>query len=187
MNPHVRNEAGHVRSLDAGSPGDSHDCCAVRRFSVSPVLEGRRTMSVGRRWVRRLALLLAAGMVVQVPALVGVRVSGASAATGTYQATLSIDSHCVATVTATYTNPKPQSLQLSVNDLTTSQTNGPANKPVSGNPGTVSESFQMQLNLLPLGATNHNFNAVVWFYTGSSSYQRYTNSVNAPCYWGRMV
>jgi hypothetical protein len=93
----------------------------------------------------------------------------------------------VATVTATYTNPKPQSLQLSVNDLTTSQTNGPVNKPVSGNPGTVSESFQMQLNLLPLGATNHDFNAVVWFYSGNSSYQRYTNSVNAPCYWGRMV
>ena len=115
-------------------------------------------------------------------------VSGASAANASYSATLSIDpSNCVATVTATYTNPKPQSLQLSVNDLTTSQTNGPVNKPVSGNPGTVSESFQMQLNLLPLGATNHDFNAVVWFYSGNSSYQRYTNSVNAPCYWGRMV
>jgi hypothetical protein len=29
-------------------------------------------MSVGRQWVRRLGLLLAAGMVVQAPALVGV-------------------------------------------------------------------------------------------------------------------
>ena len=187
MNPHLRNEARHVRSLDAGSPGDSHDCCAVRRFLVSLALEGRGTMSAGRQWVRWLGLLLAAGMVAQVPGLGGIGVSGASAATGTYQATLSIDSHCVATVTATYTNPKPQSLQLSVNDLTTSQTNGPVNKPVSGNPGTVSESFQMQLNLLPLGATNHDFNAIVWFYTGSSAYQRYTNSVNAPCYWGQLV
>jgi hypothetical protein len=93
-----------------------------------------------------LGLLLAAGMVVQVPGLVGVGVSGVSAAIGTYQATLSIDSPCVATVTATYTNPKPQSLQFSVNDLTTSQTNGPVNASVSGNPGTVSQSFQMQLN-----------------------------------------
>jgi len=134
-----------------------------------------------------LGLLLAASMVVQVPGLVGVGVNGASAATGTYQVTLSIDSHCVATVTATYTNPKPQSLQFSVNDLTTSQTNGPVTEPVSGNPGTVSQSFQMQLNLLPLGATNHDFNAIVWFYSGNSSYQRYTNSVNAPCYWGRLV
>jgi hypothetical protein len=144
-------------------------------------------MSVGRQWMRRLALLLAAGMVVQVPGLVGIGVSGASAATGTYQATLSIDSHCVATITATYTNPKPQSLQFSVNDLTSGQTDGPVNEPVSGNPGTVRQSFQMQLNLLPLSATDHSFNAIVWFYSGSSSYQRYTNSVNAPCYWGRLV
>ena len=114
--------------------------------------------------------------------------SGASAATRTYQATLSIDnSTCVATVTATYTNPKPQSLQFNVNDLTSGQTDGPVNEPVSGNPGTVSQTFQIQLDLLPLGVTNHDFNAIVWFYSGSSSYQRYTNSVNAPCYWGRIV
>ena len=144
-------------------------------------------MSVGRQWVRRLGLLLAAGMMVQVPGLVGVGVSGANAATGTYQATLSIDSNCVATVTATYTNPKPQSLQFNVNDLTSGQTDGPVNEPVSGNPGTVSQSFQMQLNLLPLGATNHDFNAIVWFYSGNSSSQLYTNSVNAPCYLGRLV
>ena len=144
-------------------------------------------MSVGRQWVRRLALLLAAGLVVQVPGLVGVGVSGASAATGTYQATLSIDSNCVATVTATYTNPKPLSLAFYVNDLTTGQTDGPANAPVSGNPGTLSQSFQMQLNLLPLSATDHSFNAIVWFYSGSSSVQRYTNSVDAPCYWGRLL
>ena len=38
-------------------------------------------MNVGRQWVRRLALLLAAGVVVvQVPALVGIGLSGASAA-----------------------------------------------------------------------------------------------------------
>jgi hypothetical protein len=151
---------GHTGTVgDAVNPATTIVQCAG--LFVSPALEGRGIMSVGRQWVRRLALLLAACMVVQVPALVGVRVNEASAATGTYQATLSIDSHCVATVTATYTNPKPQSLQLNVNDLTTSQTNGPANKPVSGNPGTVSQSFQMQLNLLPLGATNHDFNAIV--------------------------
>ena len=145
-------------------------------------------MSIGRQWVRRLGLLLAAGLVVQVPGLVGVGVSGASAATGTYQATLSINnSTCVATVTATYTNPKPQSLQFNVNDLTSGQTDGPVNEPVSGNPGTVSQTFQIQLDLLPLGVTNHDFNAIVWFYSGSSSYQRYTNSVNAPCYWGHLV
>src|SRR5919198_1268477 len=136
-------------------------------------------MSGGRQWVRRLGLLLAAGLVVQVPGLGGVGVSGASAAAGTYQATLSIDSNCVATVKATWENgsPKPQSLQFSVNDLTTGQTDGPVNESVSGNPGTVSQTFQMQLNLLPLGVTNHDFNAIVWFYTGSGSYQRYTNSV----------
>ena len=146
-------------------------------------------MSVGRQGVRRLGLLLAAGMVMQVPALVGVRVSGASAATGTYQATLSIDSNCVATLKATWENgsPKPQSLQFSVNDLTTGQTDGPVNESVSGNPGTLSQSFQTHLNLLPISTTDHSFNAIVWFYSGSSSVQRYTNSVNAPCYWGRMV
>ena len=146
-------------------------------------------MSVGRQWVCRLGLLLAAGMVVQVPGLVGVGVRGASAASPTpsYQATLSIDGNCVATVTATYTNPKPQSLQFNVNDLTSGQTDGPVNEPVSGNPGTVSQTFQIQLDLLPLGVTNHDFNAIVWFYSGSSSAQRYTNSVNAPCYWGQLV
>jgi hypothetical protein len=144
-------------------------------------------MSVGRQWVRRLALLLAAGMVVQVPGLGAVGVSGASAAAGTYQATLSIDSNCVATVTATWSNPKPQSLQFRVNDLTTSQTDGPVNESVSGNPGTLSQSFQTHLNLLPVSATDHSFNAIVWFYSGSSSVQRYTNSVDAPCYWGRLL
>jgi hypothetical protein len=28
-NPHVQNEVLHGRALDAGSPGDSHACCAV--------------------------------------------------------------------------------------------------------------------------------------------------------------
>ena len=159
----------------------------VRRFLESPALEGRGTMSAGRQWVRRLGLL-AAGVVVQVPGLVGAGVSGASAATGTYQATLSINnSTCVATVTATYTNPKPQSLQFNVNDLTSGQTDGPVNEPVSGNPGTVSQSFQTHLNLLPVSATDHAFNAIVWFYSGNSAVQRYTNSVNAPCYWGQLV
>jgi hypothetical protein len=147
-------------------------------------------MSAGRQWVRRLALLLAAGLVVQVPGLVGVGVSGASAATATYTATLSIDnSTCVTTVTARWSGSgaKPQSLQFNVNDLTTGYTDGPVNAPVSGNPGTVSQSFQTQLALLPLGATNHDFNAIVWFYSGNSSSQIYTNSVNAPCYLGRVV
>src|SRR5919198_6274802 len=138
-------------------------------------------MSGGRQWVRRLGLLLAAGLVVQVPGLGGVGVSGASAATGTYQATLSIDSNCVAPLKATWENgsPKPQSLQFSVNDLTTGQTDGPVNESVSGNPGTLSQSFQTHLNLLPISTTDHSFNAIVWFYSGSSSSQIYTKSLDA--------
>jgi hypothetical protein len=93
----------------------------------------------------------------------------------------------MATVTATWSNPKPPSLQFSVNDLTAGQTDGPLNESVSGNPGTLSQSFQIHLNLLPINATDHSFNAIVWFYSGSSSVQRYTNSVDAPCYWGRLV
>jgi hypothetical protein len=77
-----------------------------------------------------------------------------------------------------------------VADLTTSQTNCPVNESVSGNPGTLSQSFQtqsFQLNLLPVSVANRSFNAIVWFYSGSSSYQRYTNSVDAPCYWGQLL
>jgi hypothetical protein len=104
-------------------------------------------MNVGRQWVRRLALLLAAGVVVvQVPALVGIGLSGASAAhpgptptpkhtratatptpsdtptatpTPSYSVSLSI-SNCVATVTASWTNAPVQDVQLYVRDLTTS-------------------------------------------------------------------
>ena len=146
-------------------------------------------MSVGRQWVRRLALLLAAGMMVQVPALVGVRVSGASAATGTYQATLSIDGTCVATVTVTWNdNTKLQSVQFYVQDLTTDETAPPRgtapNEPVSGKTGTLSHRFK----LTPLSTgivTQHSFDAWVnLFYNGNSSSlppQIYTNSQDAPC------
>jgi hypothetical protein len=85
-------------------------------------------MSIGRQWVRRLGLLLAAGLVVQVPGLVGVGVSGVNAAapTPSYHATLvSINSNCVATVTATWSDAKLQSVQFYVQDLTTGVTAPP--------------------------------------------------------------
>jgi len=155
-------------------------------------------MSVGRQWVRRLGLLLAAGLVVQVPGLVGVGVSGASAAapTPSYQVTLSIDpSTCVATVTASWSNAKLQNVQFYVDDLTTSVTDperGTAPmEPVSGKSGSLTHSFQ--LNPLLAGTVTgtvaqHSFNAWVWFNSAQSPPQQtYSNSADAPCYLGRIV
>ena len=154
-------------------------------------------MSVGRQRGRRLGLLLAAGLVVQVPGLVGIGVSGASAASPTpsYQATLSIDATCVATVTVTWNdNTKLQSVQFYVQDLTTDETapsRGSApNEPVSGKTGKLSHRFQLQA--LPISpVTQHSFNAWVnLFYSGNGSSlppQIYTNSQGAPCYLGRLV
>jgi hypothetical protein len=154
-------------------------------------------MSVGRQWVRRLGLLLAAGLVVQVPGLVGIGVSGASAAlpTPSYQATLSIDGNCVATVTVTWNyNTKLQSVQFYVQDLTTDETAPPRgtapNEPVSGKTGKLSHRFP--LKPLPTGTvTQHSFDAWVnLFYNGKSSSlppQIYTNSQGAPCYLGRLL
>jgi hypothetical protein len=154
-------------------------------------------MSVGRQWVRRLGLLLAAGLLVQVPGLVGVGVSGASAASPppSYQATLSIDGKCVATVTVTWSyNTKLQSVQFYVQDLTTGETAPPRgtapNEPVSGKAGKLSHRFQ--LTPLPIGpVTQHSFDAWVnLFYNGNSSSlppQIYTNSQGAPCYLGGLL
>jgi phospholipase C len=145
-------------------------------------------MSVGRQWVRRLGLLLAAGMVVQVPGLVGVGVSGASAANASYTATLSqIGSNCVASVTATWSNTKPQSVQFQVNDLTTDASTNPQTLSVSGNSRSL--SYSVQLKSLPAGTvTRHSFNAIVNFYGGNSSPppQKFTNSQDAPCYLGQL-
>ena len=156
-------------------------------------------MSVGRQWVRRLGLLLAAGMVVQVPGLVGVGVRGTSAASPTpsYQATLSIDGNCVATVTVTWNyNTKLQSVQFYVRDLTTGETDpspGTApNEPVSGKKGMLGHPFKLkQLKPLPATpATQHSFDAFVdLFYSGNSSSlppQIWANSQNAPCYLGQL-
>jgi hypothetical protein len=171
---------------------------AVRRVCVSPALEGREAMSVGRQWARRLGLLLAASMVVQVPALVGVGVSGARAAppTPSYQATLSIDGNCGATVTVTWNNnTKLQSVQFYVRDLVTQETAPPRgtapNEPVSGRNGKLSHSFQLQPLLTTSKVTQHSFDAWVnLFYNGNSSSlssQIYnTNkSQDAPCYLGQ--
>jgi hypothetical protein len=154
-------------------------------------------MSVGRQWVRRLGLLLAVGMVVQGPGLVGIGVSGASASTPapSYQAILSIDGTCVATVTVTWNNnTKLQSVQFYVQDLTTTETAPPRgtapNEPVSGKTGKLSHRFQLQAPAI-VPVTQHSFNAWVnLFYSGNSSSlppQIYTNSQDAPCYLGRLV
>ena len=156
-------------------------------------------MRVGRQWVCRLGLLLAAGMVVQVPGLVGVGVRGASAASPTpsYQATLSIDGNCVATVTVTWNyNTKLQSVQFYVRDLTTGETAPPPgtahNEPVSGKKGMLGHPFQLkQLKPLPATpATQHSFDAFVdLFYSGNSSSlppQIWAHSQNAPCYLGQL-
>jgi hypothetical protein len=144
--------------------------------------------------VRRLGLLLAVGLVVQAPGLAGIGVSGARAAapTPSYQATLvSIDSNCVATVTATWSNAKVQSVQFYVRDLTTGAIDPPSGtaptEPVSGKSGTLSYTFQ--LNPLLTGAvTPHSFDAIVWFYSAQNPpKQIYTNSLDAPCYWGQLV
>jgi hypothetical protein len=143
-------------------------------------------MSVGRQWVGRLGLLVA-GMVVQVPGLVGVGASGASAATASYAATLSpIGSNCVATVTATWRNTKPQAVQFQVNDLTSGASTNRQTLSVSGNSRSLSYSFQLMR--LPAGTvTQHSFNAIVNFYGGNSaSPQRFTNSQDAPCYLGQV-
>jgi hypothetical protein len=155
---------------------------AVRRFLVSPALEGRRTMSVGRQWVRRLGLLLAASMVVQVPALVGVGVSGASAASPTpsYQATLSI-SNCVATVAATWSNAKVQSVYFQLNQFEPVNASTSGQTPVRGKSGTLSYVFN---KLNPLPGSNNSFNAIVDFYGSGNSLlkQVHTNDAHAPCY-----
>ena len=145
-------------------------------------------MSVGRQWVRRLGLLLAAGMVVQVPGLVGVGVRGASAASPTpsYQATLSIDGNCVATVTVTWNYVKPQSVQFQLNDFDTDASTSWQTS-VSGKAGSLSHSFK--LNPLPASpVTQHSFNAIVDFYGSGNSLlkQIYANDYHAPCYWGRL-
>jgi hypothetical protein len=148
-------------------------------------------MSVGRQWVRRLGLLLAAGMVVQVPALVGVGVSGASAATPSYTASLSsilaADGSCAATVEATWNGATLQSIEVQVNDLTTgASTSGQTT--VSGMSGSQTYSVPLK-SLLLTGAVNpHAFNAVVDFYdsSGNLAQQIYTNSLNGPCYLGQV-
>ena len=145
-------------------------------------------MNAGRQWVCRLGLLLAAGLVVQVPGLVGVGGSGTRAATAGYAATLSpIGSTCVATVTATWSNTKPQAVQFQVNDLTSGASTNRQTLSVSGNSHSLSYAFQ--LKPLPAGTvTQHSFNAIVNFYGGNSSSpsQRFTNSQDAPCYLGQV-
>ena len=150
-------------------------------------------MSVGRQWVCRLGLLLAASMVVQVPALVGVGVSGASAATPSYTASLSsilaADGSCAATVEATWSDATLalQSVEVQVNDLTTgASTSGQTT--VSGTSGSQTYSLPLK-SLLLTGAVNpHAFNAVVDFYdsSGNLAQQIYTNSLNGPCYLGQV-
>jgi hypothetical protein len=151
-------------------------------------------MSVGRPWVRRLALLLAAGLVVQVPGLVGVGVSGASAAapTPSYSVQLSIDPNtCVATVTATWSGAKVNSIDLTVTDLTNTSTPANAQESVSGHSGTVSYPFP--LNPLPAGTvTNsvdpHYFNAAASFNSAQNLTAGATTNytVEAPCYLGTL-
>ena len=157
---------------------------AVRRFLVSPALEGRGTMSVGRQWVRWLALLLAAGMVVEVPALVGVGASGASAArpTPSYSVNLSINpSTCVATVTASWNNAKVNSVLLTVTDLNYTSAPDNAQVSVSGKTGTVSHTFN--LNKKPIGTDP--FNAQASFTTPQGAQgPNPSSSVDAPCYLG---
>jgi hypothetical protein len=144
-------------------------------------------MSVGRQWVRRLALLLAAGMVVQMPGLVGVGVRGASANNATYSVTLSIDSNCVATITAMWSGQKPRQIQFTVNDLTTLITNSATDsslESVSGNSGKLSHSFP--LNKKALGTDS--FDAAATFYYPSQPIQQAwtPQSVDAPCYLGTL-
>jgi hypothetical protein len=154
---------------------------AVRRFLVSPALEGRRTMSVGRQWVCRLGLLLAASMVVQVPALVGVGFNGVSAAppTPSYQATLSING-CMATVTATWSNPKVQSVYFQLNQFEPVNASTSGQTSVKGKSGRLSYAFT--LHSLP--GSNNSFNAIVDFYSSGNSLlkQVHTNDGHAPCY-----
>ena len=144
-------------------------------------------MSGGRQWVRRLGLLLAAGLVVQVPALVGVGVSGASAATPSYTASLSIDGNCMANVVARWTNATLQSVDVQLNDRNT-QSFVTEHSTVSGTSGSQTYSLPLK-SLLLTGAVNpHAFNAVVDFYdsSGNLAQQIYTNSLNGPCYLGQV-
>ena len=143
-------------------------------------------MSVGRQWMRWLALLLAAGLVVQVPALVGVGVSGASAATPSYTASLSVDGNCMATIVARWNNATVQSVDVQLNDRNT-QSFVTEHSTVSGTSG--SQTFSVPLNALLTGAViSHTFDAVVDFVSsGNSLAQRiYTNSQNGPCYLGKL-
>jgi hypothetical protein len=163
----------------------------VVQCAGSPALAGRRTMSVGRPWVRRLGLLLAAGMVVQVPGLVGVGVSGASAAPPkpSYSTALSIDGNCVATVTSTWNDAKVAGITVTVRDLSnTSASYTSSMQSVSGRSG--SQSYTTTLNLTPISTplTNHSFAAITNYYNAQNNLvaQENSNDVDAPCYLGTL-
>jgi hypothetical protein len=177
-------------------------------------------MNVGRQWVRWLALLLAAGMVMQVPGLVGIGPSGARAArpgptptpkpkgnratptptaapsstptptatpTPSYTASLSsTNGNCMATIKATWNNATLQSVKVQVNDRT-SQASISEQSTVSGTSG--SQTYSVPLNSLLTGAVNsHHFDAVVDFFSSGNSLVQeiYTNSLDAPCYLGKL-
>jgi hypothetical protein len=212
-------QEGTLAIRDAGcgeqkvNPATTVVLCAG--FFVSAALEGRGTMSVGRQWVLWLGLLLAAGMVMQVPGLVGIGPSGARAArlaatptptatpsdtptptatpTPSYTASLSsilaADGSCAATVEATWNDATLalQSVEVQVNDLTTGKSTSEQTS-VSGTSGSQTYSLPLK-SLLLIGAVNpHSFNAVVDFYSSGNSLaqQIYTNSLNGPCYLGQV-
>jgi hypothetical protein len=178
---------------------------------VSAALEGRGIMSVGRQWVLWLGLLLAAGMVMQVPGLVGIGPSGARAAplaptatptpsdtptptatptpsfTARLSSILAADGSCAATVEATWNNATLESVEVQVNDLTTGKSTSEQTS-VSGTSGSQTYSLPLK-SLLLTGAVNpHSFNAVVDFFSSGNSLagQIYTNSLNGPCYLGQV-
>jgi hypothetical protein len=141
-------------------------------------------MSVGRQWECWLALLLAAGMVVQVPALVGIGVSGASAAppTPSYSVTVSINpSTCVATATATWSGATVKSIYFTVTDLTYTSAPANASQSVSGHSGTASHA--LPLNKKPLGTDPFNAQASFTTPQGTKGATP-SSSVDAPCYLG---
>jgi hypothetical protein len=148
-------------------------------------------MSVGRQRVRRLGLLLTAGMVVQVPALVGVEVSraNANAPQPTYSVALSINSNCVADVTATWNNTSVKGITFIVRDLSdTSASSTSPMQSVSGRSGTQNDSMTLQLTPLSTQFTNHWFHAIADFYDAHNNVlkQAYSNPVDAPCHFGTL-
>jgi hypothetical protein len=148
-------------------------------------------MSVGRQWVRRLGLLLAAGMIVQVPGLVGVGVSGANAAhpQPSYSAALSINSNCVADVTATWNDLKVVGITFTVRDLTdTSQSYTSPMRSVSGKSGSQSDTTTLQLTPISTTLTNHSFAAIASYYNAQNNLvaQANSNYMDAPCYLGTL-